>query len=443
MRYITDWHIHSKYSRACSRDLELPKIAEWCERKGVNIVATGDWTHPKWFAHLEEHLEEVREGIYRLRPSTTADAGRASSDNKVAPRSLNDSSTQQLPRPTEFMLVTELSQIYKKGEQTRRVHNLVWSPSLEICRKVNKVLTSQGFNLRSDGRPILGIDSEELYKLLREIDDRIIMIPAHAWTPWYAIFGSKSGFNSIEACFGSMAKYIYAIETGLSSDPRMNWQLSELDKVVLLSNSDAHSPKNLAREANVFEFEAPPTYSDFVRVLKEQDRNAFRYTIEFYPEEGKYHFDGCAADHFCCSPEESIALGERCPMCKKKLTLGVHHRVMELSDRTVEAVVDRKIPFKSIVPLAEILAEAYGVSSTTSKKVQLAYMNLTDQIDELTLLLETPIETIQSIASEPMLGEMIRRMRVGEVLKQPGYDGIYGKIRLLKESEQKAQKKMK
>ncbi|MCX6715076.1 MAG: endonuclease Q family protein [Candidatus Uhrbacteria bacterium] len=419
MRYITDWHVHSKYSRACSKDLELPKIAEWCERKGINIVATGDWTHPKWFAHLEENLEEVREGIYRVKGVRGKGRG---------------------VRETEFMLVTEVSQIYKKGEQTRRIHNLIWSPSLEICRRVNEALAARGLNLKSDGRPILGIDSEALYKLLREIDERIIVVPAHAWTPWYAIFGSKSGFNSIEECFGEMSKYIYAIETGLSSDPKMNWQLSALDKVVLISNSDAHSPKNLAREANVFEFERPPTYSDFVRVLREQDRNAFKYTVEFYPEEGKYHADGCASDAFCCSPEESLKLGDRCPKCKKKLVLGVQHRIDELADRSVDVVADRKIPFKSIIPLAEILSEIYGVSSTSSKKVQAEYFNLTDQIDELTLLLDTPIETIVSISSEPTLGEAIRRMRAGEVFKQPGYDGVYGKITVFGESLQKKNK---
>jgi uncharacterized protein (TIGR00375 family) len=266
------------------------------------------------------------------------------------------------------------------------------------------------------------------------------MIPAHVWTPWYAIFGSKSGFNSIKECFGSMSEYIYAIETGLSSDPQMNWQLSELDKVVLISNSDAHSPKNLAREANVFEFDTPPTYSDFVRVLREQDRNAFKYTIEFYPEEGKYHFDGCAADLFCCSPEESIELDERCPKCKKKLTLGVHHRVEELSDRKVDAVINRKIPFKSIIPLAEILAEIYKVNSTSSKKVQVEYMKLTDQIDEFSLLLDTPIETFNLISSQSVLGEAIRRMRAGEVFKQPGYDGIFGKITVFGESGSKKAK---
>jgi uncharacterized protein (TIGR00375 family) len=326
------------------------------------------------------------------------------------------------------MLITEISQIYKKGEQTRRIHNLVWSPSFETCRNVNDELTRRGFNLKSDGRPILGIDSEELYKLLQSIDERIIVVPAHAWTPWYAIFGSKSGFDSIEECFGSMSKYIYAIETGLSSDPHMNWQLSGLDRVVLISNSDAHSPKNLAREANVFEFDQPPTYDDFVRVLKEQDQSKFKFTIEFYPEEGKYHFDGCAADLFCCTPEESVKLGERCPKCKKKLTLGVHHRVEALSDRYPETVAKRKIPFRSIIPLAEMLAELSGVRSTSSKKVMAEYMRLTDRVDELTFLIDTPLETITTLSTEPNLAEAIRRMRVGEVFREPGYDGIYGKI---------------
>ena len=282
MRYIVDWHIHSKYSRACSKQLELPVIDQWCARKGIDIVATGDWTHPQWFAHIKENLEEVRQGIFRLRPST------------VYGSTVLSSPSMDCLLSTEFMLVQEVSQIYKKGDKTRRVHNLVFSPSIETCEKVVAELTRRNFNLKADGRPILGIDSEDLYKLLKEIDERIIIIPAHAWTPWYAIFGSKSGFDSIEECFGSMSPYIYAIETGLSSDPAMNWQLSRLDDVVLVSNSDAHSPRNLGREANVFEFDEPPTYDEFVRVLREKDASRFKYTIEFYPEEGKYHCDGCA-----------------------------------------------------------------------------------------------------------------------------------------------------
>ncbi|MBI5793832.1 DNA helicase UvrD [Candidatus Uhrbacteria bacterium] len=408
MRFIVDWHVHSKYSRACSKELVLPTIASWCERKGIDIVATGDWTHPEWFKHLQENLVEVRQGIYSLRPAT--------SYQRAA---------------IHFMLVTELSQIYKKGDKTRRIHNLVFSPSLETCENVNAELARRGFNLKADGRPILGIDSEDLYKLLKDIDERIIVVPAHAWTPWYAIFGSKSGFNAIEECFGEMSKEIYAIETGLSSDPRMNWQLSQLDSVVMVSNSDAHSPRNLGREANVFEFDTPPTYDEFVRVLKEQDATRFKYTIEFFPEEGKYHFDGCAACGFSCDPKESRRQGGRCPSCKRPLTLGVHHRVEELADRDAQSVASRKIPFKSIVPLAEILAECYGVSSVSSKKVEEEYLHLTkDLANEFTLLLDTPIADIERFAHAPCLAQAIGRVRAGQVEIKPGYDGIYGTVRV-------------
>ncbi len=415
MRYIVDWHIHSKYSRACSKQLELPIIDQWCKRKGIQIVATGDWTHPAWFKHLKENLVEVRQGIYGLKTATSG---------------------------TEFMLVQEVSQIYKKGGKSRRIHNLIFSPSLETCEKVIKELSSRGFNLRSDGRPIMGIDSEDLYKLLKEIDEKIIVIPAHAWTPWYAVFGSKSGFDSIQECFGSMSPYIYAIETGLSSDPMMNWELSQLDDVVLISNSDAHSPRNLGREANVFEFDEPPTYDEFVRVLKEQDKNKFKYTIEFYPEEGKYHTDGCANCAYSCTPQEAIQNNERCPKCKRTLTLGVQHRVGMLADRDPNTVSSRKIPFKSIVPLAEILAEAFAVSSTTSKRVEQEYLQLTDSVaNEFTLLLDTPIERINEYASLPSIAEAIHRMRSGQVNIQPGYDGIFGKVQLLGDDVKQRQNK--
>ncbi|MFC1788112.1 endonuclease Q family protein [Patescibacteria group bacterium] len=405
MRYIVDWHIHSKYSRACSSQLELPIIDEWCQRKGIDIVATGDWTHPGWFAHIKENLEEAEQGIYTLKGKKT----------------------------TRFMLVQELSQIYKKNDRSRRIHNLVFSPSIETCEKVIAELDRRGFNLKSDGRPILGIDSEELYKVLKDIDEKIIIIPAHAWTPWYAIFGSKSGFDSIEECFGEMSKYIYAIETGLSSDPLMNWQLSALDDVVLVSNSDAHSPRNLGREANVFDLESP-SYDEFVRILREKDKSKFLYTIEFHPEEGKYHYDGCADCKFVCDPKESIKQGLRCPHCKKKLTLGVHHRVEELSDRNASNVVGNKIPYKSIVPLAELIAESYGVKSPTSKRVETEYMHLTDTIaSEFDLLLDTPIEEINKVANNENIAEAIRRVRKGQVEVSPGYDGIFGTVKVFGE----------
>lgn len=411
VRTIVDWHIHSKYSRACSKQLELPVISEWCARKGIDIVATGDWTHPAWFAHIKEHLVEDTQGIYTCRGGSA-------------------------PRPaTRFMLVQEVSQIYKKGDRTRRIHNLVFSPSIETCEKVIAELEKRNVNLKADGRPIFGMDSEDLYKLLKEIDEKIIIIPAHAWTPWYAIFGSKSGFNSIEECYGEeMSKYIYAIETGLSSDPFMNWGLSALDDVVLISNSDAHSPRNLGREANVFELDGAPTYDEFVRILKEKDASKFKYTIEFHPEEGKYHFDGCASCEVVCSPEESKKYGFKCTSCQKKLTLGVHHRVGELSDRDPESVRSRKIPYKSIVPLAEIIAECYGVKSVQSKKVLEEYMRLTGEVaNEFTLLLDTPIEEITKAATNPNVSEAIQRVREGKLEIKPGYDGVYGRVSIFGE----------
>ena len=297
MRYITDWHVHSRYSRACSNDLTLPNIAEACRRKGIDVVATGDWTHPQWFQHLNEQLEESEDGIYRLKD-------RHAKGHDV-----------------RFMLVTEISQIYKRGGKTRRIHNLVFSPSFEACAKVNAEIDRRGLNRKSDGRPILGIDSEELYCVLKSIDERIIVVPAHAWTPWYSVFGSKSGFDSLEECYGTMTPYIYAIETGLSSNPWMNWQLSCLDSVMLISNSDAHSTDKLGREANVFDLTAP-NYDAFVRMLKEKDRSKFLYTIEFFPEEGKYHLDGCATCKFSSVPAKSKRVGGRCPPCTRHLTLG-------------------------------------------------------------------------------------------------------------------------
>src|SRR3989339_263412 len=404
MRLITDWHIHSKYSRACSEKLVLPVIAKACERKGIDVVATADWTHPAWFAHIKECLEEKEPGLFCLKDRSSK---------------------------TRFMLVTELSQIYKRDGKTHRVHNLIFAPSLEAVERVNAIFATRNFNLKSDGRPILGIDSENLYKLLKEIDDRIVLIPEHAWTPWYSVFGSKSGFDSLEECFGEMTPYIYAIETGLSSDPAMNWQLSALDQVVLISNSDAHSPRNLGREANVFEFETPPTFDEFARVLAQKDTNKFKYTIEFYPQEGKYHFDGCANCHFSSTPKESKRLGGRCPTCKRPLTLGVHNRIEELADRQGQTVKDHKITFKSIVPLAEILAEVFGVKSTQSKKVEEAYHQITNQLgNEFTILLDAPLEIIQTVTSNTVLAHAIERMRTGQIHIEPGYDGLYGKVRL-------------
>ena len=338
------------------------------------------------------------------------------------------------------MLVTEISQIYKRGGKTRRIHNLVFSPSLEACASVNAELDRRGLNRKSDGRPIFGLDSEELYKILKEIDERIIVVPAHAWTPWYSVFGSKSGFDSLEECYGEMTKYIYAIETGLSSDPNMNWQWSGLDSVALISNSDAHSTDKLGREANVFDL-VEPSYDEFMRVLKERDRAKFLFTIEFFPEEGKYHLDGCADCAFSSAPAQTRRIGGRCPTCKKPLTLGVEYRVEQLADRDAASVASRKIPYKSIVPLKEVIADVLGVGPS-SKKVVDEYLRLTDRVaNEFALLLDIPIEQIANETTYPDVAEAISRVRKGCLRIQPGYDGIFGKVHIFSDAERSRKSK--
>lgn len=399
MRLITDWHIHSKYSRACSRDLVLPSIAEACQRKGIDIVATGDWTHPAWFEHLRDTLIESESGIYRVKES-----------------------------PTRFMLVTEVSQIYKHGGKTRRVHNLIFSPSLETCAKVNAELDRRGLNRKSDGRPILGLDSEELYTTLKSIDERIIVVPAHAWTPWYSVFGSKSGFDSLEECFGEMTKYIYAIETGLSSDPRMNWQCSMLDSVVLISNSDAHSTDKLGREANVFDLD-DPSYDAFVHILQEQDRTKFLYTIEFFPEEGKYHEDGHRACKYWCEPEQTKRMKGTCPQCGKQLTIGVLHRVMDLADRPPHPErPPGAVPFRSIVPLAEIVASVVGTAPSSKKVTREVDALLREGTNEFSILLDVLSSDLYRLTTAD-IAEAILAVRRGDVQIDPGYDGEFGTIK--------------
>lgn len=410
MRVITDWHLHSRFSRACSNDLTLENNALWCEKKGVQVLGTADFTHPAWFKELEEKLEEAEQGLYRLK---------SGAHEKM-----------------RYMFTTELSQMYKRGGKGRRVHNIIMAPSLESVRKINQWLSDQGFNLKADGRPILGLDSEELYKRLKDIDDRVIIIPAHAWTPWFAIFGSKSGFDSIEECFGEMAPYVYAIETGLSSDPLMNRQLASLDDVMLISNSDAHSPRNFGREANVFELHPDEvTFDEFVRILKEKDVEKFKYTIEFYPEEGKYHADGCSGCGFWCMPEETKKLKGRCKQCGKPLTIGVLARVHELADRNIDNIPNGQVPFKSIVPLQEIIAEAFGMKTKNGKKVQSMYEKMVTEIaDEFTILLDVPIDEIEK-SSTPAIAESVRRMRAGEMHIRPGYDGVFGKVKIFCDDE--------
>ncbi len=427
MRIITDWHLHSKYSRACSQELTLENNALWCEKKGVNVLGTADFTHPKWFAEIKEKLEEAEQGMFRLRSSPL----------------LTKEGPGVVSRGMRYMLTTEIAQIYKKDGAVRRIHNIILAPSIADVEAIIKVLTDRGCNLSADGRPIIGIESEELMKMLMDIDEKIMLIPAHAWTPWFSVFGSKSGFDSLEACYGTMAKYIYAIETGLSSDPAMNRRLSALDNVMLVSNSDAHSPRNFGREANVFEMEpGKVTYDEFRRILKERDTSKFLYTIEFYPEEGKYHVDGHADCLFSCDPAETKRLGGKCPKCGKKLTVGVLSRVDALADRPpfdAGAVPCGRPCFKSIVPLQELIAESLGLSGTASKKVQAMYERLNQELgSEFSILLDVPIDEIRRV--DTTIAEAIDRVRQGKLHIRPGYDGIYGQVQIFSEIDKPKQK---
>ncbi len=398
-------HIHSKYSRACSKELTIRNIAKRCEVKGIHLIGTGDFTHPAWFSEIKNELAEASEGIYKLK----------------------DNSSE-----TRFLLTTEVACIYKKGDRCRRVHLCIFSPSIEIAEKIIKELEKREFNLKSDGRPILGIGAKELLQALLEIDSRILMAPAHVWTPWFAVFGSESGFDTLEECFDELTPEIYAVETGLSSDPPMNWRFKNLDNCLLLSNSDAHSLDKLGREANVFDFLKLEdiTYSEIRRILKEKDKSKFLYTIEFFPEEGKYHFDGHRLCGVSFHPRDTAKHKGICPSCKKPMTIGVLSRVEELADR--EELPKDRVPFKSLIPLAEIIGSAFG-NGDKSKKVRAECGKLLNKFgSEFNVLLRASIEDLEKI-SAPKVAEAIKRMREGTLEIKPGFDGEYGKIKLFLE----------
>lgn len=318
--YILDLHLHSKYSRATSKFSDLETLEQWGKIKGIDILGTGDFTHPAWYRELESKLEPNGKGLFTLKEKS-----------REYPEFLNVKKWGQHDRPFYFMLTTEISCIYKRHGKARRVHVCLWVPTIEAVQKIITKLDAIG-NLKHDGRPILGLDVEELTKIVLDADERSLVVPAHIWTPWFAMFGSKSGFDSLEECFGDMTPYIYAAETGLSSDPPMNWRVKDLDHLLLVSNSDAHSPQNIGREANVVSLNEP-SYFEFYEIIKNRDLRKFKYRIEFFPEEGKYHMDGHAVCQFVCEPEETVRQKGLCPDCGKKLTVGVMHRVHDLATR--------------------------------------------------------------------------------------------------------------
>ena len=411
MKIIADFHIHSKYSRATSSKMDLEHIYLYAKRKGINIVGTGDFTHPQWLKEIQEKLIPAEDGLYRLKPDLLDNLKDLVFDKKDDLR---------------FIISGEISNIYNKNGKTRRLHNLILLPSIESAEKINHLLSLQG-NLKSDGRPILGMDSLELLKIVYETEKNSMFIPAHIWTPWFSLFGSMSGFDSLEEAFGKYSNYLTALETGLSSDPKMNWRLSMLDRYSLVSNSDAHSPDNLGREANIFDIDL--SYSQIKKALIEKDKNKFLSTIEFFPEEGKYHYDGHRLCQVRLSPAERKKINGICPVCHRPLTVGVLSRVEELADREEGIIPPTAIPFKSLIPLKEIIADVLNVNPHT-KSVENIYLKLLQQFNnEFHLLLDVPIEEISKLAGEK-IALAISNMREGKVEIEPGYDGEYGKIKI-------------
>lgn len=414
MRFIADLHIHSHFSRATSRDLVPEKLALWAGKKGIGVLGTGDFTHPGWVEELKTALVEAEQGFYRLRP------GLEKNVKKDLPPSCGT-----LPR---FVLTGELSCIYKKAGRTRKVHHLVFMPGFESLEKLNRILGRIG-NIRSDGRPILGLDSKNLLEIVLQADEKGFLIPAHIWTPWFSLFGSKSGFDTVEECFEDMTPHVRALETGLSSDPPMNRLLSGIDGCLLISNSDAHSPAKLGREANLFDTE--PDYAHLIEAMS--SGNGLLGTIEFFPEEGKYHLDGHRKCGVCLQPEQTEGCDGICTVCEKPLTIGVLHRVHELADREIPRM---NKDFSSLIPLSEILSEIFSCGPSTVRVLG-AYEELLARLGpELYILLDCPFERLQEVGG-PLLAEAVRRMRLSQVIRKGGFDGEYGTIHLFREDERK------
>ena len=433
MRFIADFHIHSKYSRAVSKDMVLEELDRWADDKGILVMGTGDFTHSAWLRELKEKLEPAESGLYKLKPQFKLKTIKGTEAD------------------TRFILTVEISSIYSRGGRTRRVHNLVFAPDLETAEKINTQLSWIG-NIASDGRPILGLDSEELAKIVFNINQNAIIIPAHAWTPWFSVFGSMSGFDALEECFGAYSKNIFAVETGLSSDPAMNWRWSKLDNIALISNSDSHSLERIGREANIFNTEI--SYQSIMEALRSRDPKKFVSTIEFFPEEGKYHYDGHRLCNVSWAPEETKKHRNLCSKCGKAATEGVMNRVHALADRPeikrksvkVGEITaqhhENRVPYVNLVTLDTIIGEAFDLGPKT-KTVKTEYDKLIKAFNsELHILMNVPARDL-SASAKPEVVEGIERVRAGKLAIEPGYDGEFGKIKIFSDADRKKIKEQK
>ena len=411
MKMIADLHIHSRFSMATSKEGTPENLDSWARKKGISLIGTGDFTHPVWREELKERLVSEGNGLYRLRDEYVKEESR------------------KFPgEGTRFVVSGEISSIYKKNGKTRKVHNVILLPGLEAADAMAQRLEKIG-NIHSDGRPILGLDSHDLLEMMLDVCPEGILIPAHIWTPHFSVLGAKSGFDSVEECFEELAPYIHALETGLSSDPAMNWRISKLDRYQLVSNSDAHSPSKLGREANLLDIDC--SYEGLYRAI--QTGEGLEGTVEFFPEEGKYHFDGHRKCGVSLSPVEAERLGGICPVCGKKLTMGVDHRVEQLADRAEGFVKKDSKKYESLVPLPEVISTCMGYSAA-SKKVQGCFEQMIQTLGtEFDILRNVPSEDIKSCAGE-RIAEGIENVRTGNVKRIPGYDGEYGKIELFDEN---------
>ena len=412
MRFIADLHINSHYSRATSKDMCPEGIWKWAQLKGITVIGTGDFTHPGWLKELREKLEPVGNGLFQLKKKFHS-----------------DDVPELCKAEVYFILSAEISCIYSKNGKTRKVHSVVLAPDFAAAERLNQTLDLIG-NLKSDGRPILGLDAKQLLRMTLDASLDAMLIPAHAWTPHFSVLGAASGFDSLAECYEDLLPHIHAIETGLSSDPLMNWRLSALDNITLVSNSDAHSAAKIGREANVLDTDI--SYPGIMNAIR--TRKGFVGTIEFFPEEGKYHYDGHRDCKISLTPPETIQHNYLCPECGKKVTIGVMHRVAKLADREEGFKLANAPGFTSIIPLPVIIAEGLQCGVNT-KKVNKVYASMLEQLgSEFKILMDVPLDAIER-AGTPMLREAISRMRLGTVRISPGYDGEFGKVSIFDEAE--------